>query len=99
MRLWIAVVAVVLLAAAAAAWRTSTARATVAEEPAEKAGEDAGKPPKMVRLWSAEAKGYVTLPKVVKTDEEWRRQLTPLQFEVVRKEGTERAGTGALLNN
>ncbi|HOI57572.1 MAG: peptide-methionine (R)-S-oxide reductase MsrB [Methanoculleus sp.] len=32
--------------------------------------------------------------RVVKSDEEWRRQLTPEQFAVARKEGTEPAFTG-----
>ncbi len=32
--------------------------------------------------------------KIVKTDEEWRATLTPEQFSVARKHGTERAFTG-----
>lgn len=34
------------------------------------------------------------MPKIEKTDEEWRRQLTPEQYDVTRKHGTERAFTG-----
>ena len=30
-----------------------------------------------------------------KTDEEWRRQLTPEQYRIAREKGTERAFTGA----
>jgi peptide-methionine (R)-S-oxide reductase len=33
---------------------------------------------------------------VEKTDEEWRRLLTPAQYDVLRKHGTERAGTSPL---
>jgi peptide-methionine (R)-S-oxide reductase len=40
----------------------------------------------------------VTVAKVVKTDAEWRKQLSPLAFSVTRKADTEIAGTGSLLN-
>jgi len=33
--------------------------------------------------------------KISKTDAEWRAQLTPEQFEICRRKGTERAFTGA----
>src|SRR5512134_4075386 len=34
---------------------------------------------------------------VTKTDEEWRRQLTPEQYQVLRQHATERPGSCALL--
>ena len=43
--------------------------------------------------------GPVESDRVVKTDAEWRAQLTPEQFLIARGKGTERAFCGNLLDN
>lgn len=43
--------------------------------------------------------GPVSVPPVVKTDAEWRRQLPPHSFEVTRNNATESPFTGATWNN
>jgi peptide-methionine (R)-S-oxide reductase len=40
--------------------------------------------------------GVVTTAKIIKSREEWKKQLTPQQFEVTRNAATEFAFTGAL---
>jgi methionine-R-sulfoxide reductase len=43
--------------------------------------------------------GPIDIPRVVKSDDEWRRQLTREQYEVARGKGTERPFCGTLLDN
>jgi len=58
---------------------------------------------KMVHLVTFDANGNKTgtedVPKIVKSDDEWRKQLNAQQFDVTRKEGTEPAGTGKYAYN
>jgi methionine-R-sulfoxide reductase len=43
--------------------------------------------------------GPVEVAHVVKTDAQWRQQLTPEQFQIARGKGTERPFCGTLLDN
>jgi peptide-methionine (R)-S-oxide reductase len=67
------------------------------------AATDKGRPAKTVRIAMFDAAGNRTgveaVEKVVKSDDEWRKQLNPEQFEVTRKQGTERAFTGKYADN
>lgn len=60
--------------------------------------KDRGTPGK-IKLYSVAQKGFVMNEKVVKSDAEWKQQLTREQYEVTRRKGTERAFTGQYWNN
>src|SRR5262245_60809775 len=44
-------------------------------------------------------KTNMSIEKITKTDAEWQKLLTPEQYRVARKHGTERAFTGQYWNN
>jgi len=48
---------------------------------------------------AASQKGKRMPEKIVKSDAEWQKELTPEQYQILRQAGTERAFTGATWNN
>jgi peptide-methionine (R)-S-oxide reductase len=79
-------------AAAALAWSYFQRRQSVHAA----VGAPSG-PPKMVKIVlftdAGQRQDTVTVPKIVKSDDEWRKQLSPDSFEVTRNAETERPYT------
>jgi peptide-methionine (R)-S-oxide reductase len=77
--------------------RTETAEASAEHKQASKQS------PKEVTIVefadSGERKDTVHVPKIVKSESEWRQQLAPSAFNVAREDGTEMAFSGQYWNN
>jgi peptide-methionine (R)-S-oxide reductase len=65
--------------------------------------EHAAAEPAMVEIErfsdGGKSEGVVRVPKIVKSDEQWKAQLSPMSYNVTRHDGTERAYTGATWDN
>jgi peptide-methionine (R)-S-oxide reductase len=67
---------------------------------AEAASAGLPKTVKIVEFTDAgQRKDAVTLPRIMKTEDEWKKQLSPESFEITRHAGTERAYTNENPNN
>lgn len=53
---------------------------------------------KEIRVYSVKEQGYIMTNKIIKTDEDWKKQLTAEEYRITRKSGTETAFTGSTWN-
>jgi peptide-methionine (R)-S-oxide reductase len=54
---------------------------------------------KQIKVFSVVKRAYIQTDIVVRSDDEWRKQLTPAQYHVLREQGTERAYSGIYHNH
>jgi len=52
-----------------------------------------------IKLYSVKEGKYIMTPEIKKTEEEWKKQLSPQEYHVAREKGTEQAFTGRYWNN
>lgn len=54
---------------------------------------------KQIKVFSVDKGGYLLTDIIVKSDDDWRKQLTSVQYHILRERGTERAYTGDYHNH
>ena len=55
--------------------------------------------PESIKVYSAEKGGYIMSETVIKSNEEWKKILTPQQYHILREKGTEKAYSGIYANS